>query len=58
MLQEYPNFSEGYLHLIQAQKELKQDYSETLKQLKNSLKTTEFYSEEELIGIKKEIDDL
>jgi len=58
MVQEYPNFSEGYLHIIQAQKDLKQDYSETLKQLKNSLQTTEFYSKEELIGIRKEMDDL
>ena len=58
MMQEYPAFSEGYLYIVAAQKELDQDYTETLKQLERSLETTQFYSEEDLIEFRNEIQAL
>lgn len=53
LLEAYPNFTEAYLYIIDAQKILKVDYSKTVKRLRESLKTTSFYSKEE----KKEIED-
>lgn len=58
MLEEYPNFSEAYLYIIYAQQELHQDYTETLKKLKISLATTQFYTEKDLIDIQAEIKEL
>lgn len=58
MMQEYPDFSEGYLYIINARIELKQNYAATLQLLKNSLETTEFYSAEELIELRNETDKL
>ncbi len=58
MLLAYPNFADGYFAIIEAKKELKQDYSEVLKKLKTCLSTTEFYSKEELIELLKEFEKL
>jgi len=58
MLKEYPGFSEVYLNIIEAQKELNQDYTETLKKFKESLATTKFYSEEEIMELRKELNEL
>lgn len=58
MLQEYPSYSEGYLAIIEAQKELKQDYSQTIIELKKSFATSEFYTAEERIDLQIEIDKL
>ena len=58
LLEAYPNFSEAYLYIIEAQKILKVDYSKTVKQLRESLKTTTFYSKEEKKEIEDELDKL
>lgn len=58
MLGEYPNYSEGYLYIIYAQQELKQDITGTLQKLKESLKRTAFYSDEEIKEILEEIETI
>jgi enterochelin esterase-like enzyme len=55
MMVSYPNFAEGYFGIMDAKIQLKQDYSETLKKLKECLLTTEFYTEDELIELYKEV---
>ena len=58
LVKEYPVFSEVYLNIIEAQKELNQDYTETLKQFKESLATTKFYAQEEILELQKELNEL
>jgi predicted alpha/beta superfamily hydrolase len=58
MMEFYPNFSEGYLYMIYALKELKQDYSSVYKKLEQGLTTTRFYTEDELKDLKAEIKEL
>lgn len=58
MLQIYPTFSDGYVNIIEAQDLLFQDTKQTINQLKESLKTTQFYSEEELMELQEIIDIL
>lgn len=43
----YPNFSEGYLQIVKAQIQLKQNYSETVMNFKKSLAKSQFYKEKE-----------
>ncbi|RQO40635.1 hypothetical protein DBR39_06755 [Chryseobacterium sp. KBW03] len=43
----YPNFSEAYLNIIKAKIQLKQDYSETIKEFTNSLAISELYNEKD-----------
>jgi tetratricopeptide (TPR) repeat protein len=43
----YPNFSEAYLNIIKAKIQLKQDYSETIKEFINSLAISELYNEKD-----------
>lgn len=58
MLEEYPNYSEGYLYIIYAQQELKHDITVTLEKLKENLKSTAFYSDEEIKEILEEIETI
>jgi tetratricopeptide (TPR) repeat protein len=55
MLKAYPTFSEGYLFIAEAQKELKQNYESTLAQFKTSLAQSTFYTEEERIELLEEL---
>ncbi|PQJ82821.1 alpha/beta hydrolase-fold protein [Polaribacter glomeratus] len=55
LLNEYPNFSEGFLNIIWAQEELNLDTKTTLKKLIKSLNNSEFYSESEKKEILKEL---
>lgn len=47
LLSTYPNFSEAYLYIIDAQKELKINHTKTIEKFRASLKTSEMYSEKE-----------
>lgn len=58
LLSSYPNFTEAYLYIIDAQKLLKVDYSMTVVKLKESLKSSKFYSAKEQKEIKKELKKL
>lgn len=55
MLESYPNFSEIYLYIIKAKKELNQDYSESLKMFHKSLVNSEFYTFEQKEELKNEL---
>jgi tetratricopeptide (TPR) repeat protein len=48
LLHYYPNFSETYLYIIDAQMQLKLDTSATKELFKQSIATTKFYTSEEL----------
>lgn len=52
LIDSYPNFSETYLYIIKAQIQLRQGYSETVKEFNKSLVNSEFYTEKE----KKELE--
>lgn len=47
LMKSYPNFSEGYLYMIDAQIQLASDVSPTVERFKASLAQTKFYSEKE-----------
>jgi len=47
LMKSYPNFSEGYLYIMDAQIQLKSDYSETVKRFSASLNSSTFYTEAE-----------
>lgn len=47
MIKAYPSFSDGYLNMAYAMKELGQDTTKMLQQFKENLKTSTFYSEAE-----------
>lgn len=47
LMDSYPNFSEGYLQIIKAQIQLKQNYFETVTNFKKSLVKSQFYTEKE-----------
>jgi predicted alpha/beta superfamily hydrolase len=47
LMKSYPNFSEGYLSIIDAQIQLKKDYSQTVERFKSSLNKSTIYSEKE-----------
>lgn len=55
LLQEYPEFSEGYLYIIDAQKELKQSYTSTIADFKKSLAASSFYTPKEKKELLKEL---
>jgi tetratricopeptide (TPR) repeat protein len=58
LLKSYPNFSEGYMYIIEAQKLLKVDYSKNVLKLKESLKSSTFYTNEEKKEIENELEKL
>lgn len=47
LMKSYPNFSEGYLYIIDAQIQLKKDFSQTVERFKASLAKSNIYSEKE-----------
>lgn len=57
MMKSYPNFSEGYLNIINAQIQLKQDYSETARRFYESIEGSQIYSEEEKEALKQELEN-
>ncbi len=58
LIDSYPNFSEAYLYIIQAQIQLKQSYSGTLKEFRKSLASSEFYSEQGKKDLEIELQEL
>lgn len=54
----YPNFSEGYLYIINAQIELKLSFNKTVKDFKKSLLNSEFYTENEKMKLMTELDEI
>jgi tetratricopeptide (TPR) repeat protein len=57
-LNYYPGFSEIFLNIANAQKELAEDFSGSLQQLRESLKTTRFYSDTELLELLHAADEM
>lgn len=55
LMDYYPNFSEGYLYIADAQIKLKQSYSETVKEFTASLANSEFYTEKEKKDLETEL---
>lgn len=55
MLGEYPNFSEGYLAIMQAQKALSISIQETTRLFKSSLEQSEFYTAERKAELIKQL---
>lgn len=58
LMKSYPNYSEGYLFILAAQIQLKEDYSKTVEKLKVSLMSSEIYSEEEKNEIMEELKEM
>lgn len=53
LINSYPNFSQGYLQIIQAQIQLKQNYLDTVNDFKKSLSNSALYTDVQ----KKELED-
>lgn len=45
LMASYPNFSEGYLYILNAQIQLKQNHNKTVEDFKKSLANSQFYTE-------------
>ncbi len=58
LLEDYPNFSEAYLYIIDAQIQLNQPFTDTIKEFENSLKASTFYSAEEKSELEIELNEL
>jgi predicted alpha/beta superfamily hydrolase len=58
LIDNYPNFSEAYLYIIKAQIELKENYSETVKEFNKSLANSEFYKEKEKKDLEIELQEI
>lgn len=58
LVDNYPNFSHGYLFIIKAQIKLKQNYDATVMKFKNSLNNSELYKEDEKEGLRKELQEI
>ncbi|MEM0996768.1 MAG: alpha/beta hydrolase-fold protein [Bacteroidota bacterium] len=58
LLAAYPNYSEGYLYIMAAQKALGQDFSDTQAKFLASLHRSEIYSQSEKMELKQELADL
>lgn len=58
LLKHYPNFSEGYLYIIEAKIQLKQDILMTVNQFEKSIHESEIFSVEEKEELKKELETL
>lgn len=56
LIKSYPNFSEVYLYIIDAQIQLNQDFSETIKEFNKSLAKSDIYSENEQKELIKELE--
>lgn len=58
LMASYPNFSEGYLYIINAQIQLKHNYSKTVEDFKASLVNSKFYSEKEKMELTVELQEM
>ncbi|WP_138434608.1 alpha/beta hydrolase-fold protein [Winogradskyella algicola] len=58
LLLSYPNFSEGYLYIMDAQMVLNQDITDTIERFNASLANSQFYSEKEKNDLIKELESL
>ena len=58
LMEAYPNFSQGYLYIINAQIQLQQDYLKTAEKFKKSLVTSEFYTEKEKKALEAELQEM
>lgn len=58
LMQAYPNFSEGYLYIIDAQIQLNQDFSETIEKFNKSFAKSDIYSENERKELIKELESV
>jgi predicted alpha/beta superfamily hydrolase len=58
LLDTYPNFSEAYLSMIQAQMQTKQPYESTIKAFNNSLANSEFYTAKQKEDLSAELQAL
>jgi len=58
LLKTYPNFSETYLYIIDAQIQLKKDYSQTEIAFKNSLSNSKMYTAKEKVDLLAELNSL
>jgi enterochelin esterase-like enzyme len=58
MMQVYPNFAEGYLYIIDAQLQLKQDVATTVQLFTNTLETSAIYSAAEKLELQMELRSL
>ena len=56
LIKSYPNFSEGYLYIIDAQIQLNQDFSKTIKEFNKSIANSDIYSEKEKKELTKELE--
>ena len=58
LLTTYPNYSEAYLYIIDAQIQLKMDISKTVEQFNQSLSKSSIFSQKEKEGLLKDLEDL
>lgn len=58
LIDAYPNFSEGYLYIIDAQIQLQQSYNETVEAFKSSLASSQFYTDQEKKALETELKEM
>lgn len=58
LLDSYPNFSQGFLYIIKAQIQLKQNYFQTVEKFKASLVNSEIYTEKEKQELEIELQEI
>ncbi|MDR6922821.1 tetratricopeptide (TPR) repeat protein [Chryseobacterium sp. 2987] len=58
LLDTYPNFSQGFLYIIKAQIQLKQNYLQTVEKFKTSLVNSELYTEKEKQELETELQEI
>lgn len=58
MMNTYPNFSEGYLYMLKAQIQLKQNLTETVEKFRKSLANSQFYSADEKKDLETELQEI
>lgn len=58
LVDSYPNFSEGYLYIADAQSKIHQDISETIEKFNKSLAKSKIYSETEKSELILEVEEL
>lgn len=58
LMETYPNFSEGYLNIINAQIKSKKSYLKTSENFKKSLSDSEFYTEKQKKELEKELEGI
>lgn len=58
LMKYYPNFSEGYLSILDAQIQLKQDFSNTIEKFNNSLTKSNIYSKEEKVELVLKLENM